>query len=118
MALPAPVDRRHREAAVAQVAHGLEIFLDRFAAPLEDAHRALASRRRRPARKAQFRAVRGLDGAADDVLRNRIGGDRDQRHGADRIGEKSRESRAGVFKNGSDSTLLNTVWFLPYHLRA
>jgi hypothetical protein len=38
--------------------------------------------------------------------------------GADRIGEKSRESRAGVFKKGSDSTLLNTVWFLPYHLRA
>ena len=32
MALPAPVDHRDRKAAVAQVAHGLEIFFDLLAA--------------------------------------------------------------------------------------
>ena len=53
MALPAPVDGSHREAAVAQIAHGLEILFDLFAASGEYAHRALASGRRRPARKAQ-----------------------------------------------------------------
>ena len=51
MALPAPVDHRHREAAVAQVAHRFEIFFDLLAATGEDADRALAARRRRPARK-------------------------------------------------------------------
>ena len=81
MALPAPVDHRHRETAIAQVAHRLEIFFDLLAAAGEDADRALAVGRRRPARKAQFRAVRRLDGAGDDVLRNGIGGNRDERHG-------------------------------------
>ena len=81
MALPAPVDHRHRKAAVAQVAHGLEIFFDLLAAAGEDADGALAARRRSPARKAQLGAIRRLDGAADDVLRNRIGGNRDERHG-------------------------------------
>ncbi len=52
-ALPAPVDRGDGEAARAQFAHGLEIFLDEFGAALEQAHRALAAGRRMPARKAQ-----------------------------------------------------------------
>ena len=80
MALPAPVDHRHRKAAVAQIAHRLEIFLDLLAAPAEDADRALAPGRRRPARKPQLGAIGGLDGARNDVLRNRIGGDGDERH--------------------------------------
>ena len=63
MPLPAPVDHRHRKTAVAQIAHGLEIFLDLLAAAGEDADRALAVGRRRPAREAQFGAVRRLDGA-------------------------------------------------------
>ncbi len=94
VALAAPVDHRHRKTAVAQVAHGLEIFLDRFAAPGKHADGAFAIGRRRPAREPQFGAVRGFDGTADDVFRNRIGGNRDQRHAADRIGEKRLESRA------------------------
>ncbi len=81
MSLPAPVDHRHRKAAVAQIAHGLEIFLDLLAAPGEDADRALAARRRRPAREAQFRAVGRADGAGHDVFRDGIGGNRDKRHG-------------------------------------
>ena len=81
MALPAPVDHGHRETAIAQVAHRLEIFLDLLAAPGEDADRALATRRRRPPREPQFRAIRRFDGAGDDVFRNGIGGNRDERHG-------------------------------------
>ena len=80
MPLAAPVDHRHRKSAIAQVAHRLEIFFDLLAAPGEDADRALAPRRRRPAREPQLGAVGRLDGAGDDVLRNRIGGDRDERH--------------------------------------
>src|SRR3990170_7430596 len=60
MALAAPVNHRHRETAVAQVAHRLEIFLDLLAAAGEDADRALAARWRRPAREAQLGAVRRL----------------------------------------------------------
>ena len=52
-ALAAPIERRDRKAARAQIAHGLEIFFDPFAAALEDAHRAAAAGRRLPARKAQ-----------------------------------------------------------------
>ena len=55
MALPAPVDHRHRKAAVAQVAHGLEIFLDLFAAPGEDADRALAARPAAPSARSAIR---------------------------------------------------------------
>jgi len=79
--LPAPVDHGDRKAAIAQIAHRLEIFFDRLAAAGEDADRALAPGRRRPARVTQFGAVGGLDGAGDDVFRNRIGGNRDKRHG-------------------------------------
>src|ERR1035437_1369184 len=76
------------QTALAQVAHRFEIFFDLLAAAGEDADRALAVGRRRPAREAQFRAVGRLDGAGDDVLRNGIGGNRHKRHGRDRIGEK------------------------------
>ena len=100
MALPAPVDHGHRKAAVAQVAHRLEIFLDLLAAAGEDADRALAARRRRPARKAQFGAVGRPDGAGDDVFRNGIGGNRDERHGRGRIGEKGWKTRGGSVKKG------------------
>ena len=65
--LPAPVERGDGEAARAQVAHGLEIFLDELGAALEQADRALAARRRRPARKAQIHPVGRLEGSRDDV---------------------------------------------------
>ena len=51
--LPAPVERCDREAARTQVPHGLEILLDEFGAALEQAHRTLAARWRRPAREPQ-----------------------------------------------------------------
>ena len=78
--LPAPVERGDREAARAQVAHGLEIFLDELGAALEQADRALAPRRRRPAREAQFDAVAGLEGSRDGAVGHRIGGDGDEGH--------------------------------------
>src|SRR5260370_29497615 len=95
MALAAPVDHRDRKAAVAQIAHRLEIFFDLLGTPGEDADGALAARRRRPARKAQFRTVGGLDGAGDDVFRNRIGGNGDERPARDRLGQKGWKSRGG-----------------------
>src|SRR5882757_4273199 len=105
MTLAAPVDHRHRETALAQVAHGFEIFLYLLAAPGEDADGALAPGRRRPARETQFGAIGGLDGTADDVLRNRIGGDGDKRHGMrNRLGEKGWKSRHGRQKE---------AWFGP-----
>src|SRR5580700_3404714 len=120
MALPAPVDHGDREAAIAQVPHRLEIFLDLLAAAGEDADRALAPGRRRPARETQFGAVGGLDGAGDDVFRNRIGGNRDKRHGLkDRLGENGWESRAGKAskrQKGYFSTLLNAVSPFPISL--
>ena len=53
-ALPAPVEHGDGKAARAQIAHGLEIFLDEFGAAGKQAHGALAARRRIPARKAQL----------------------------------------------------------------
>ena len=79
-ALPAPIERRHRKTARAQVAHGFEIFLDVFGAPLQHDHRALAPGRRRPAGKAQSDPVRGLDGAGHHVVGHRIGGNGDEFH--------------------------------------
>ena len=63
--LPAPVQRRHRKAAGIQIAHDLEVFLDEFGAPLEQADRALAPRRRRKPRKSKPAAVGRLDGPRD-----------------------------------------------------
>ncbi|MGY3426833.1 hypothetical protein ACVWZW_007337 [Bradyrhizobium sp. F1.13.4] len=95
VALPAPVDHRHRKAAVAQIAHGLEILFDLLTASGEDADGALAVRRRRPARKAQLDAIRGFDGAADDVFGNGIGWYRDQRHDGEGLGTKCCKSGGG-----------------------
>src|SRR6202166_4959263 len=105
--LPAPVDHRHRETAVAQVAHGLEIFLDLLAAPGEDANRALAAGRRRPARKAQFGAIRRLDGAGDDIVRDWIGGNRDERPGGGAARQKALENKGGSAKKAAGRRFLN-----------
>ena len=80
-ALAAPVERRHREAARAQLAHRLEILLDELGAALEHADRAFAAGRRMPARKAQVDAVARLERARDDVLGHRIGRNGDEIHG-------------------------------------
>ena len=72
----------------------LAVPFDLFAAPGEDAHRAPPIGRWRPARKPQFRAVRRLDRPADGIFRNRIGGNRDQHHGGDRVGKRHWKSRA------------------------
>ncbi len=111
MPLPAPVDDCHRKTAVAQVPHGLEIFFDLLATPGEHADRALASRRRRPARKAQVDPVGSPDGAADIVFRRGIGGNRDKRH--DRtVGLKPLKTRARTSKAGV-SRPLERVWSPP-----
>ena len=79
-ALPTPIEGHDGEAAAAQVAHHLEIFLDEFRAPLEDTDGALAPGRRRPARIAQENAVTRLERATDDVFGHRIGGNGDECH--------------------------------------
>src|SRR5262249_60431569 len=58
-ALPAPVESRDREAARPQVADGLEIFLDELGAPLKQADRTFASRRRSPAAVTELESVGG-----------------------------------------------------------
>ncbi len=68
-ALPAPVDRRDREAARAQVAHGLEVFFDELGASLEQADGALAPGRRLPAGEAKLDPVAGLERAGRPPLR-------------------------------------------------
>ena len=78
--LPAPVHGRDREAARPQFARGLVIFLDELRAALEDADRALAARRRRPAREPQIDPVWRLQRAGDHVLGHRIGGDGNEFH--------------------------------------
>ena len=80
--LPPPVHDSDRKAALAQIAHRLEIFFDELAASGEDAHRSLAASRRIPAREAQLHPVRCRDLARDDVVGNRIAGNRNQLHGA------------------------------------
>ncbi len=88
--LPAPVEGRDRKAARAEIAHDLEIFFDEFGAPLKNAHRSLASGRRRPARIAQQDAVRRLQHRGRRIFGDRIGGNRDQSHcGLERRAERS-----------------------------
>ena len=79
-ALTAPIERRDRKAARAQIAHRLEIFFDPFGAALQDAHRAATPGRRLPARKAQGHAIGRFEHAGDEIVRNRIGGNRDEFH--------------------------------------
>ena len=79
-ALTAPVESGDSKAAGAQFTHGLEIFLDELGAALEQAHRALAARRRKPARKAHAHAVAGLERAGDHIFGHRIGGDGNEIH--------------------------------------
>src|SRR5207302_3667537 len=78
--LPAPIERGDRKAAGAQIAHGLEIFLDELGAALKQAYGALAPRRRRPPCEAQRDAVGSLQGSGHHVLGDRIGWDRDEIH--------------------------------------
>ena len=86
--LSAPVERGHRKAARAQIAHGLEIFFDEFGTPLEQAHGTLASSRWRPACITQGHAIGRLQGPADHVLGHRIGRDGDERHGLSASGAR------------------------------
>jgi hypothetical protein len=79
-ALSAPIEGGDGEPAGAQVAHGLEIFLDEFGATLKQADRALAAGRRLPARETQGHAVGGLDGPGDDGVGHRIGGNGNEVH--------------------------------------
>ncbi len=68
------------KSAAAQIANGLEIFLDPLGAAGKNTHRAAAAGRRRKAGEAQRHAVRRLQHAGDDVVRNRICGNRDELH--------------------------------------
>jgi hypothetical protein len=79
-ALPAPIHGRDREAARAEVAHGLEIFLDEFGAALEQADGALAAGRRRKTREAKTDAVLRLQHARDGIVGHRIGWDGNEGH--------------------------------------
>ena len=79
-ALTAPIEHRDGKSAIAQVANGLEIFLDPFGAAGEDTHRAAPARRRRKARKPQRNAIGRFQHAGNSVVRNRIGRNRDESH--------------------------------------
>src|SRR3954452_25149239 len=57
MALSAPVDDSHGKTAVAQIAHGFEIFFDLLAASGKHADSSFSPRRRGPACKAQSDSV-------------------------------------------------------------
>src|SRR5215475_11353292 len=93
MPLSTPVDRRNRKSAIAQIAHGLEIFFDVLAAPLEDAHGAFPIGRRRPARKTDLGAVRSLDRSGNGILGNRVGGNRNERHRTGSVGKNAAKSK-------------------------
>src|SRR5689334_6960573 len=83
MPLSPPVDDSHRIAALAQILHRFEIFLDVLAAPGEHADGPPAVGRHRPARKAQRGAIRSPDRSGKRPLWNGIGRYRQQRHDAD-----------------------------------
>ena len=85
-ALPAPVEGGDREAAAAQIADRLEIFLDVLAAALQQADGAeRLARRRPPAGMAQPHAVAGQRLADDSAGRNRIAVDFVEFHARDRL---------------------------------
>ena len=80
-ALAAPVEDRHRKAAVEQVADRLVIFLDELGPAGEDRHRAARAVRRRPAGGAQQHAVGGAQRVDDGAGRGRIERRGNQAHG-------------------------------------
>src|SRR5262249_23826358 len=116
MALPAPIDHRNRKAAIAQVAHGLEIFLDLLAAPGEDANRALAAGRRRPARKAQLGTIGGANRAGHHIFGNGICGNRDKRHGRGSARCNPSGIKGGNVEKGHDRAHLNAISSVPISL--
>src|SRR6188768_2445051 len=65
MPLSAPVNHRHRESPVAQVAYSLEVFFDLLAASGKHADGPLTPLRRRPAREAQLDPVGGSHDTAN-----------------------------------------------------
>ncbi len=80
-ALAAPVEDRHRKAAVEQVADRLVIFLDELGPAGEDRHRAARAVRRRPAGGAQQHAVGGAQRVDDGAGRGRVKRRGNQAHG-------------------------------------
>src|SRR5258705_5394901 len=104
--LPAPVERRDCEPARAQIAHGLEVFLDELGAALKQADGALASRRRRAARKAQLDTIGRSDCPSQRILRQRIGGYGNEVHMRIGIGE-SRSGRPVSSPYSSPADALN-----------
>jgi hypothetical protein len=79
-ALSAPIKDGDGEAARPQIAHGLEIFLDPFAAAGQDAHRAAAAGRRQPAGESQRNPVGRFERARHYAFGNGIRRDRDELH--------------------------------------
>src|SRR5512144_372595 len=78
--LPAPVQCCDCEAASPQVAHSLEIFLDKVRPSLKQANRALAARRWGPPRKTQRYSVGSFQRSRDDIGRHWIGRVRNEAH--------------------------------------
>jgi hypothetical protein len=120
-ALPAPVEDRHRETAIAQVAHGLEIFLDPFGAAGKQADGAAAAGGRREARKPQGDAVRRFQHAGDGVLGDRIGGNGDEFHRqvrserSDAYSSTQRVSRLGKKPLLCSGSLTHVTYELDQH---
>ncbi len=90
MPLPAPVDHRHREAALAQLAHHHKILSMHSPRPPKTQTVPLRPPAAASAQKRKFRTVRGLDGATHGVVGNRIGRDGNERHAGTGKGQKNR----------------------------
>ena len=80
-ALAAPIERRDGKAARAQIAHRLEIFFDPLAAALKNAPRCRCVRPAAASGQSASSRRRRFQRAGDEIVRNRIGGDRDEFHG-------------------------------------
>src|SRR6187455_2405599 len=78
--LPAPIQCRDREAASAQVAHGLEIFFNKVRPSLKQANRALAARWWGPPRETQRYSVGSFQCSRDDIGWHWISRDRNEAH--------------------------------------
>jgi hypothetical protein len=98
--LPAPIERRYRKSARAQIAYNLEILFDEFGTALQYDHRTLASRRRGPTGETQVDPIRSFDRAGHHIVWHRIGWYGDEFHkagkvsGARRLGAYSRVASA------------------------